>query len=103
MLPSQFRRFCSLNFHVDGEASVGAVKHREVFYFYFETPAEAQQVDGSTFKAQGWGGILLSLGNCVYMISPVFYCPNNPRNTFSPQTLPCLQLKCEFNYNGLGS
>ena len=47
----------------------------------------AQQVDGSSFTAPGWGGILIALDNEVYLMSPVFHCPTNPCNTFLPQTL----------------
>ena len=72
---------------MDSGANVFAVKQRSLFYFYIEHDTRAQQVDGSYFQAKGWGGILIAIDQQVYLILPVFHCPNNPRNTFSPQAL----------------
>ena len=44
-------------------------------------------VDGSLVQAKGWGGVLISLGTNTYMISPVFHCLKNPKNTFTPTTV----------------
>ena len=44
-------------------------------------------VDGSVVKAKGWGGILIALGSRNYLLSPVFHCPQNPKNTFTPTTV----------------
>ena len=44
-------------------------------------------VDGSMVQAMGWGGILIALGTTTYMLSPVFHCPQNPKNTFTPTTV----------------
>ena len=41
----------------------------------------------SYFQAEGWGGVLFTLGQSVYMMSPVFHCPKNPRNTIAPPSL----------------
>ena len=88
MLPSSsFRQFCLITFHVDSGANVCAVKHKNLFYFYIDTETRAQQVDGTYFVAHGWGAILITVGLSTYLLAPVFYCPQNPRNTFSPQAL----------------
>ena len=72
---------------MDSGANVSALKNKNLFYFFIDKQTKAQQVDGSSFMAEGWGGILVSIGLNTYLVTPVFYCPDNPRNTLSPQAL----------------
>ena len=76
-----------LDMHLDGGANVFAITDRRLFCFYFEVACDVFQVSGSKFSARGWGGVLIKLDNTIHMISPVFHCPNNPKNTFSPSAL----------------
>ena len=87
-LPSSaFRNYCVITLHLDSGANVSALKNKNLFYFFIDKQTKAQQVDGSSFMAEGWGGILVSIGLNTYLVTPVFYCPDNPRNTLSPQAL----------------
>ena len=84
---SSFRRYCTLSFHIDGGVNVNSIKDENLFYFFIKGTHSAQMVDGSLVQAKGWGGVLISLGTNTYMISPVFHCLKNPKNTFTPTTV----------------
>ena len=84
---SNFRHYCTLSFHLDIGANVNAIRDASLFYFYIKYETSAQMVNGSYFQAEGWGGVLITIGTSVYLLSPVFHCPKNPRNTIAPLSL----------------
>ena len=84
MLPSSsFESFGRIIFHVDGGANVSAVVDKTLFYFFIPCESNIEQVGGDTIPCNGWGGILFRFNNIVQVMAPVYYCPSNPRNTFS--------------------
>jgi hypothetical protein len=91
--PTSTSKHCSLVFQIDGGANCGAVTTDTCFYFYIPSEMNVQQVDGSSFRTPGWGGILVRIDGHVRMLAPFYLCPNNPRNTFSPS---CLTEYCGF-------
>ena len=83
-LPSStFTKLCDLTFHLDAGANCGSVRDKKLFYFFIDTPSKVKTVSGSSVMSTGWGGILCKIGESVCLASPVYYCPNNPRNTWS--------------------
>ena len=87
----QFLRYCSLTFHVDGGANCGSIKDRSLFYFFVEGNGEITTVAGTKVKSQGWGAVLMQVGDKVCLVGPLYYFPNHPQNTLSPGLL--------MNYN----
>jgi hypothetical protein len=85
--PQQFMKIADMDMHFDGGANVFAVTDKRLFCFYFEVKCDVYQVSGSKFSAKGWGGLFVRLNDTVHIIAPVFHCPNNPKNTFSPGAL----------------
>lgn len=85
---SSFRRYCSIRAQVDGGANVPALNRegKHLFYFLIKQETKVEEVSGSTFIAKGWGGVIVMFNNHQYLMSPVYYCPENPRHTFSPQS-----------------
>ena len=82
-----FEHFCTSSFHVDGGANCGAVNDKSLFYFYIETTTPIEQVGGSHLQSPGWGGILIQIDNNIHLLAPVYFCPQNPRNTLSTTSL----------------
>jgi hypothetical protein len=85
--PQQFMKIAYMDMYFVGGANVFAVTDKRLFCFYFEVKCDVYQVSGSKFSAKGWGGLFVRLNDAVHMIAPVFHCPNNPKNTFSPGAL----------------
>ena len=88
---TQFQRYCSLNFHVDGGANCGSIKDKSLFYFYIKGSGAITTVAGTKVQSQGWGAILVKVDTNVYLVGPLYYFPNHPQNTLSPSIL--------LNYN----
>jgi hypothetical protein len=82
-----FQPYCKSTFHVDSGANCWAVTDRSLFYFFVDSATAIKQVNGTSFTSPGWGGILIKLDDSVFGIYPVHYCPENPKNTFSPSAL----------------
>lgn len=82
---SSFNHYCRYIAQNDGGANVDAITDDCLFYFVVEQPTSVEQVGGSCIKSPRWGGILVKIGDKVYPRYPVYHCPHNPRNTFSPQ------------------
>ena len=87
-LPShQFTPYGDICFHVDGGANCHGVNDMRLFYFYFQVPSNIEHVGGDQIITNGWGGILVKINNLPHLLAPVYYCPNNPRNTLSTTCL----------------
>lgn len=84
---THFTKYCEVCFHVDGGANCHGVNDKRLFYFYFETPSSIEHVGGDKLITNGWGGILIEVDGHPHLLAPVYYCPNNPRNTFSTTCL----------------
>ena len=84
---TQYQRYCSTTFHVDGGANCGGVNDKRLLYFYIESQSNIEQVGGDHVHSPGWGGILVQNGTTVNLLCPVYYCPNSPRNTLSTTTM----------------
>jgi hypothetical protein len=82
-----FQPFCDVNLMADGGANVWALTDRRCFYFYIEQESKITQAGGSGMPSKAWGGVLTQFGTNVYLVAPVYHCPQNPRNTFSPGVL----------------
>jgi hypothetical protein len=87
-IPRQcFEPFCNVSLMADGGANVGALTDHQCFYFYIEHQSTITQAGGSGMPSKAWGGILAQFDSNVYLVAPVYHCPQNPRNTFSPGVL----------------
>ena len=80
---SSFEPFGNILFHVDGGANVSAVTDKDLFYFFIPIESSIEQVGGDKIICSGWGGILFRTNSMIQVMAPVFFCPSNPRNTFS--------------------
>jgi hypothetical protein len=85
--PNCFEPFCNISLMADGGANVWALTDRRCFYFYIPQPSSITQAGGSGMPSKAWGGVLVQFGDSVYLVAPVYHCPQNPRNTFSPGVL----------------
>ena len=84
LLPStSFTHLCDVTFHLDGGANCGSIRDKKLFYFFISTPTKVKTVSGSSVMSSGWGGILCRFDDTICLVSPFYYCPNNPRNTWS--------------------
>ncbi len=87
-LPSvNFHRACKLQFQVDSGANVFSVYSRELLIAFFPVKTNVENVNGTHFTSNGWGIALCEINNKQYLLAPVYECPENPRNTFSPGAL----------------
>jgi hypothetical protein len=87
-IPSQyFDKFCNISLMADGGANVWALTDRRCFYFYIPHESSITQAGGSGMPSKAWGGVLVQFGTKVYLVAPVYHCPQNPRNTYSPGVL----------------
>ena len=80
---SMFINCCQMNFQVDSGANVWAVITSDVLIFYVPTRTSVESVSGDKFESTGWGGMIINLNGKPCLCSPVYVCPQNPRNTFS--------------------
>ena len=87
----QFKTYCDLTFHVDGGANCCSIKNKSLFYFFVDCSGEITTVAGTKATSQGWGAVLLKIGNDVTLVGPIYYFPQHPQNTLSPSVL--------MNYN----
>ena len=87
----QFHKYCDIIFHVDGGANCCSIKDKSLFYFFVDCSGEITTVAGTKAKSQGWGAVLLKIGNDVSLVGPIYYFPQHPQNTLSPSVL--------MNYN----
>lgn len=85
--PSTFHKFCKLHMQVDSGANVFSVYSRDVLLTFFEVETKVEAVHGEHFTSTGWGIGLCEIDGRAYLIAPVYECPDNPRNTFSPSAL----------------
>ena len=83
---STFIPYGVTTFHVDGGANVNGIIDKNLFYFFIEDVSGIKQVGGDKIVCSGWGGIIIKCGDRNQIMAPVYYCPNNPRNTLSPST-----------------
>ena len=85
-LPSStFSAHCNINAQTDGGANVHAVIDDKLLYFTIDQPCQVEQVGGTHISSPRWGGMLVRIKGRIYSLFPVYHCPSNPRNTFSPQ------------------
>jgi hypothetical protein len=85
--PSYFHDFCDVSLMADGGANVWALTDRRLFYFYVEKESTIAQAGGTGMSSKAWGGVLIRLKQRIYLVAPVYHCPTNPRNIFSPGVL----------------
>lgn len=82
-----FNTVCKLQFQVDSGANVFSVYSRNLLIAFFETRTEVEAVHGEHFISNGWGIALVLMNGKPTLLAPVYECPDNPRNTFSPGAL----------------
>ena len=82
-----FHKFCQVKMNVDSGANVFSVQSRNLLVVFFEVETTVDAVDGHQFTAPGWGVGIILLNGKPRMIAPVYECPDNPQNTFSPGAL----------------
>ena len=84
---STFQKFGRTTFHVDGGANCNGTNDIRSLYFYIPTPSHIEHVGGDKLTTPGWGGQLVRYNNTVHLLAPVYFCPQNPRNTLSTTSL----------------
>ncbi len=82
-----FHPACKIQFQVDSGANVFSVYSRHLLIAFFPAKTEVEAVNGDFFTSNGWGIALCRMNGKQYLLAPVYECPNNPRNTFSPGAL----------------
>lgn len=78
---------CTVKMNVDSGANVFSVKTRKLLIVFFETETKVDAVDGHHFISPGWGIGLALIDEKPVLLAPVYECPDNPQNTFSPGAL----------------
>jgi hypothetical protein len=71
----------------NGGANMWALTDRHCLYFYIPHESSITQAGGTGMPSKAWGGVLVQFGSNVYLVAPVYHCPQNPRNTYSPGVL----------------
>ena len=59
----------------------------EMFNDILDNAISQNESLGSNKNSPGWGGIIIEINNRAHLIAPVYYCPDNPRNTLSTTSL----------------